>query len=219
MAGILPIREKSTLSSPVPLFLRIHATLDLQFVPFARPLHFLLQCHRMSDILEGTMAKQNHIAYPVTPAIRLLREKHIPFVPHLYPYQEHGGTHHAAAMLTVPEHAVIKTLVMMTDEHQCLLVLMHGDCNVSTKKLARTLSVKQVTPCSEEDAHKYTGYLVGGISPFGTRTRLPVYAQTTIFSLERIYINGGKHGFLVAITPSTLHTALSLQEVDVTTDG
>jgi len=164
------------------------------------------------------MAKQNQAAYPVTPAVRLLREKHIQFVPYQYPYREHGGTHHAAEVLNVPEHTVIKTLVMMTAEHQPLLILMHGDRSVSTRKLARILNVKHVTPCSEEDAHRYTGYLVGGISPFGTRTRLPVYAQATIFSLERIFINGGKHGFLVEINPSDLHAALSLQEVDVETD-
>jgi Cys-tRNA(Pro) deacylase len=165
------------------------------------------------------MAKQNHSAHPVTPAIRLLREKHIQFVPHLYPYQEHGGTHHAAEVLNVPEHTVIKTLVMMTAEQQSLLILMHGDRSVSTRKLARVLNVKHVTPCSEEDAHRYTGYLVGGISPFGTHTLLPVYAQATIFSLERIYINGGKHGFLLEINPADLHVALSLQEVAVETDG
>lgn len=169
--------------------------------------------------LEGNMAKQNHSAYPITAGIRLLREKQVHFVPHLYPYQEHGGTHYAAEVLNVHEHTVIKTLVMMTDERHPLLILMHGDRSVSTKQLARILNVKQVAPCSEEDAYKYTGYLVGGISPFGTRTRLPVYAQGTIFSLEHIYINGGKHGFLLEISPADLHTALSVQEVDVQTDG
>ena len=147
----------------------------------------------------------------------MLREKNIAFVPHLYPYEEHGGTKHAAEMINAPEYAVIKTLVMETEKHSPLVVLMHGDREVSTKQLARVLGVKQVTPCSSEAANKYTGYLVGGISPFGTRTRMPVYTETSIFQLEHIYINGGKRGFLVEISPADLRLALPIQEVEVAT--
>jgi Cys-tRNA(Pro) deacylase len=153
--------------------------------------------------------------YPVTAAIRFLREKRIAFVPHLYPYEEHGGTHHAAAMLNVSEHAVIKTLVMETDTHAPLLVLMHGDREVSTRQLARSIGARHVEPCPIATAQKYTGYLVGGISPFGTRTKLPIYVEATIFMLARIYINGGKRGFLIELAPQDLRTALAVQEVNV----
>lgn len=154
--------------------------------------------------------------YPITPAIRLLREKEIAFVPHVFNYEEHGGTRHSAAMLGVDEHAVIKTLVMETDAHRPLLVLMHGDREVSTKQLARTLGVKSVQPCDVATAQKHTGYLVGGISPFGTRMALPVHAERTIFDLPRIYINGGKRGFLVEIDPQDLRRAFSsLKEVEI----
>jgi Cys-tRNA(Pro) deacylase len=154
------------------------------------------------------------IDYPVTPAVRFLREKGIQFVPHLYPYEEHGGTRHAAESLQVPEHAVIKTLVFSSDKHP-LLVLMHGDREVSTRQLARVLGVKHVTPCEIADAQRYTGYTVGGISPFGTRTAMSIYVEETIFSLPRIYINGGKRGFLVEIDPADLKRALNPTEVEV----
>lgn len=161
------------------------------------------------------MSKQN---YPITPAVRFLREKQIGFVPQVYPYEEHGGTQHAATTLNVPEHAVIKTLVMEADTHAPLLILMHGDREVSTRQLARAIGARHVEPCSIEKAQKYTGYLVGGISPFGTRTQLPVYAEATLFTLERIYINGGKRGFLVEIAPDDLRTALAVQAVKVATE-
>ena len=151
--------------------------------------------------------------YPVTPAIRFLREKKIPFTPHLYAYEEHGGTEASASALNVDEHAVIKTLVMQTDERKPLLVLMHGNREVSTKQLARFLNVKRIEPCDAATAQKHTGYLFGGTSPFGTRTQIPVYAEATIFSLPKIYINGGKRGFLVEITPADLLKALPAQEV------
>ena len=153
--------------------------------------------------------------YPVTPAVRLLREKRIPFHPHLYDYREHGGTKRSAKELKVDEHAVIKTLVMETDTREPLIVLMHGDCEVSTKSLARSLGVKTVLPCDPAVAQKHTGYQVGGTSPFGTRKALPVYAEKTIFDLAMIYINGGKRGFLVAIDPSDLRRALTILEVNV----
>lgn len=155
------------------------------------------------------------INYPVTPAVRLLREKKIAFEPHLYEYKERGGTAHSAAELGVREHMVVKTLVMETDSRSPLLVLMHGDREVSTKELARLIGVRSVTPCDTETAQKHTGYLVGGTSPLGTRKQLPVYAERTIFDLPRIYINGGKRGFLVSIAPAELCKALTITDVSV----
>ena len=153
--------------------------------------------------------------YPITPAVRLLREKGVAFEPHLYDYVEHGGTRHSAEELGVDEHAVVKTLVMETDAKKPLLVLMHGDREVSTKQLARTLGVKSVHPCDFAQAQKHTGYLVGGTSPFGTRAHLPVYVERTIFELPVIYINGGKRGFLVSIDPKVLRDVLKVEEVEV----
>ena len=153
--------------------------------------------------------------YPVTPAVRLLREKKVEFEPHLYDYVEHGGTQHSAEALGVDEHAVVKTLVMETDAHKPLIVLMHGDREVSTKNLARRLGVKSVHPCDFARAQKHTGYLVGGTSPFGTRAQLHVYAERTIFELPKIYINGGKRGFLVSIDPKVLKEVLHAEEVEV----
>lgn len=153
--------------------------------------------------------------HPVTPAVRFLREHKIDFTPHLYTYEERGGTRHSAESLGVDEHAVIKTLVMETDARQPLIVLMHGDLQVSTKQLARTLHVKSVQSATPDSAQKHTGYLTGGTSPFGTRIKLPVYAERTIFELPEIYINGGKRGFLVKINPQVLHDVLAVQEVEV----
>ena len=153
--------------------------------------------------------------YPVTPAVRVLREKKVAFEPRLYDYVEHGGTRHSAEALGVDEHAVVKTLVMETDAHKPLIVLMHGDREVSTKQLARVVGVKSVHPCDFAQAQRHTGYLVGGTSPFGTRARLPVYAERTIFELPVIYINGGKRGFLVGIEPQVLRDVLKVEEVEV----
>jgi Cys-tRNA(Pro) deacylase len=158
------------------------------------------------------MAKED---YPVTPAVRVLREKQIPFEPHLYPYEERGGTRHSAECLGVPEHSVVKTLVFETDQRKPLIVLEHGDREVSQKQMARLLGVKSVAPCRPETAQKHTGYQVGGTSPFGTRTAVPVYAERSIFGLPRIYINGGKRGFLVAIDPADLRKAFPVHEVEV----
>ena len=152
---------------------------------------------------------------PVTPAVRLLREKKVPFEPHLYAWEEKGGTGRAAAELGAAEHSVVKTLVMETDERKPLVVLMHGDREVSTKQLARALGVKTVAPCTVEKAQKLTGYMVGGISPLGTRTRLPVYAEATIFDLPEIYLNGGKRGFLIRLNPEELRTLLPLEALRV----
>jgi Cys-tRNA(Pro) deacylase len=153
--------------------------------------------------------------YPVTTAVRALRDRKIEFQPHFYSYEEHGGTKVSASALNVPEHEVVKTLVMQTDDRKPLIVLMHGDREVSTKQLARAIGARRIDPCDETTALKYTGYQFGGTSPFGTRHPIPVYAERTIFTLSRIFINGGKRGFLVEINPSDLKKALDLTEVDV----
>lgn len=153
--------------------------------------------------------------YPVTPAIRYLREKEVEFIPHIYDYVEKGGTRESAKQLGVDEHAVVKTLVFETNEKKPLIVLMHGDRQVSAKNLARHIGVKSVQPATPERANKWTGYLVGGTSPFGTRTAMPVYVEKTIFNLDRIYINGGKRGFLVEIVPEGLRKMLPVEEVDI----
>jgi len=138
---------------------------------------------------------------PVTPAIRILREKGLTFTEHPYKYEDKGGTAVCARELHVDEHSVIKTLVMEDDARHPLIVLMHGDMEVSTKDLARHMGVKRVTPCAPETAQKHTGYLVGGISPFGTRRNIPVYMEETIVDIPRIYINGGRRGLLVGLDP------------------
>ena len=152
--------------------------------------------------------------YPVTPAVRFLRDKKVEFVPHLYDYVEKGGAKESARQLGVDIHAVVKTLVLETNERKPLIVLMHGDKEVSTKNLARFLNVKSVEPATPEMASKLTGYLIGGTSPCGTRTKMPVYAESTIFALDKIYINGGKRGFLVEISPEHLRL-LDAVEVEV----
>ena len=153
--------------------------------------------------------------YPVTQAVRFLREKKLSFDGHLYRYVEHGGTAAAAAALNVPEHAVIKTLVMEDESGKGIIVLMHGDREVSSKELARVLGLRSVAPSDPARAERRTGYLVGGTSPFGLRSELPVYAEATMFSLPLVYINGGKRGFLVSITPGDLKRALTVMEVSV----
>lgn len=155
--------------------------------------------------------------YPITTAIRFLREHNIEFTPHLYDYVERGGTAHSAECLGVDEHAVVKTIVLQNEKKQGLIVLMHGDKQISTRNLARQLNMKHIDPADPNQANKWTGYLVGGTSPFGTKTRLPVFVERTILDLPIIYINGGKRGFLVAISPNALQS-LSAQAVDVATE-
>jgi Cys-tRNA(Pro) deacylase len=162
--------------------------------------------------MKRTMTKED---YPITSAIRFLREKKVAFVPFLYRYEEHGGTHQFAVEFNVPEHQVIKTLVFETDQKKPLLVLMHGDREVSTKQMARIIGVKQITPCDAIAAQRHTGYQFGGTSPFGTRHQLPVYAEKTILDLQKIYINGGKRGFIIEITPHDLCIALEIKEIEV----
>lgn len=138
---------------------------------------------------------------PVTPAIRVLRAENVNFTEHLYEYVEKGGTRVSSQALGVDEHLMVKTLIMEDEHKNPLVILMHGDMEVSTKELARFLNVKTITPCTPETANKHTGYLVGGTSPFGTRRTMPVYMEATIAELPQIYINGGKRGFLVVMDP------------------
>jgi len=149
-----------------------------------------------------------------TPAIHFLRQHQVPFTEHEYRYEERGGTAVSSRALGVDEHVVIKTLVMEDEQKNPLIVLMHGDREVSTKNLARQIDVKTVTPCAPDAAQRHTGYMVGGTSPFGTRKVMPVYLERTIADLERIYVNGGRRGFLVALSPADLLRALSPTLVD-----
>lgn len=152
---------------------------------------------------------------PVTPAIRLLRQEHVEFTAHPYNYEEKGGTAVSARELDVDEHAVIKTLIMEDDSRNPLIVLMHGDRQVSTKELARAMGVKSVTPCTPETANRHSGYLVGGTSPFGMRRAMPVYLEETILDLPTIYLNGGKRGFLVSMDPREVAQLLRATPVRV----
>jgi len=153
--------------------------------------------------------------YPITQAVRFLRQKKVPFIARPYPYVDHGGTSQASVTLDVPEHVVIKTLLMESGDKHAFIVLMHGDCEVSTKQLARQLGLKRVTPCDEKSAEKYTGYKVGGISPFGTRTKLPVYVEKSILDLDKICINGGRRGLMIEISPKDLLQSLGVTPVEV----
>ena len=146
---------------------------------------------------------------PSTPATRLLKEQRVPFTGHLYRYEEHGGTKVCAREFQVEEHCVIKTLIMEDEHAKPLVVLMHGDREVSTKTLARQIGCKTVQICNPEVANKHSGYQVGGTSPFGTRKVLPVYMERTILELEQIFINGGARGFLLAMDPKDVAMVLN----------
>jgi len=152
---------------------------------------------------------------PSTNATRLLRQTGVPYTEHPYRYEEHGGTAVSARELGVDEHAVIKTLVMEDDKGAPLIILMHGDREVSTKELARQTGAKAVQPCKPEVANRHSGYLVGGTSPLGTKKAMPVHAEATIFGLDRIYLNGGSRGFLVGLDPKDLDRVLKIQRVNV----
>ena len=156
------------------------------------------------------MAKEK---IPATPALRELKKNKVDFSPRLYAYTPKSGAMGAAQELGVDGHRVIKTLVMEDETRRPFLVLMHGDKEVSTKALARTLKVKSVGPCDPDTAFRLTGYKVGGISPFGVRRPMAVFAQSTIFDLDRIWINGGKRGLLVEISPPDLERVLSPTKV------
>jgi len=158
------------------------------------------------------MKKEKHVSE--TPATRFLRERGVEFTEHVYEYEEHGGTRVSARELGVAEHAVVKTLVMEDEAKEPLLVLMHGDRTVSTKNLARQTGRKSIQPCSPEVAQRHTGYMVGGTSPFGTRKTLPVYIEKSVLDLPRIYINGGRRGYLVGIDPRWLPGLLGATMVE-----
>ncbi|KQV53850.1 MULTISPECIES: Cys-tRNA(Pro) deacylase [unclassified Duganella] len=157
------------------------------------------------------MAKKEHISE--TPATALLRKHKVAFSEHPYEYEEHGGTSVSSRELGVDEHAVVKTLVMQDEAAKPLIVLMHGDCKVSTKNLARNIGCKAVEPCKPEVAQRHSGYMVGGTSPFGTRKAMPVYVEESILGLETIYINGGRRGFLIGIKPTVLTEVLAARPV------
>lgn len=157
------------------------------------------------------MAKKEHISE--TQATQLLRKHQVSFEEHPYPYEEHGGTSVSARELGVPEHSVIKTLVMQDEAARPMIVLMHGDCKVSTKNLARSIGCKSVEPCKPEVAQRHSGYMIGGTSPFGTKKAMPVYVEASILDLPRIYINGGRRGFLVSLAPQVLLDLLKAKPV------
>jgi Cys-tRNA(Pro) deacylase len=150
-----------------------------------------------------------------TPAVHFLRRHGVTFAEHPYRYEERGGTRVSARELGVDEHAVIKTLVMEDDTRTPLIVLMHGDREVSTKQLARQIGKRSIQPCEPATAERHTGYQVGGTSPFGTRKTLPVFIERTILDLDRVYINGGKRGFLVSLAPADILRVLTAAPVDV----
>jgi Cys-tRNA(Pro) deacylase len=155
--------------------------------------------------------KDKHVSE--TPATAWLRERGIAFTEHPYDYVEHGGTAESARQLGVDEHAVVKTLVMQNEKGEPLIVLMHGDRQVSTKNLARAIGAKSVEPCKPEAAQRASGYQVGGTSPFGLRKPMPVFVEASVLALSRIHINGGRRGYLVGIAPSVLLGELGAKPV------
>lgn len=157
-------------------------------------------------------------ALPSTPALRTLRDALVAFEVHPYRYEARGGTRVSSRALGVDEHAIVKTLVLRDEARQPMLVLMHGDSKVSLKALARVRGVRAIEPCSEDEAHRVTGYRVGGTSPFGTRRALPVYLERSVCDLPRLYINGGARGLLVSMTPEVLVALLRPTLVSVATD-
>ena len=150
-----------------------------------------------------------------TPATTFLDKQGVSYTEHLFEYVEHGGTGASSSALGVPEHDVVKTLVMETESGHPLIVLMHGDRKVSTKELARTAGVKRIFPCKPEVAQRHSGYLIGGTSPFGTRKPMPVYLERSVLQLPRIFINGGRRGYLLGMDPAELVRVLSPVLVDV----
>jgi Cys-tRNA(Pro) deacylase len=156
---------------------------------------------------------------PSTPATRLLRERKLPYTEHLYRYEERGGTAASARELRLDEHAVVKTLVMEDESGAPLIVLMHGDREVSVKALARQLGRKAIAPCRPEVAQRHSGYQVGGTSPLGTRKPLPVYVERSVLELPVIYVNGGSRGFLVGVDPKALVALLGATPVDAAIEG
>lgn len=158
------------------------------------------------------MAKKEHVSE--TPATQFLRKHGVPFTEHPYAYEEHGGTAVSARELGVDEHCVVKTLIMQDEAAKPLIVLMHGDRKVSTKNLARQIGCKSVEPCKPEVANRHSGFLVGGTSPFGTKKAMPVYVEESVLQLDKIYINGGRRGYLVGLEPQAMAEALPMKPVN-----
>lgn len=162
------------------------------------------------------MSKQKHVSE--TPATQLLKRSKVAFIEHVYEYVDHGGTDEASRQLGFDGHRVVKTLIMEDDQAKPLVMLMHGDHEVSTKNLARQIGVKRVTVCAPDVAQRHSGYLVGGTSPFGTRKPMPVYVQKSVLDCETILINGGRRGYLLEVAPSVLVQVLKATPVDVAID-
>ena len=158
------------------------------------------------------MAKKN-ARVSETPATQFLRRSGVAFTEHVYDYVDHGGTAESARQLGVDEHAVVKTLVMQDERAQPMIVLMHGDKQVSTKNLARGIGAKSVEPCKPEVAQRHSGYMVGGTSPFGLKKAMPVYVEASVLEVERICINGGRRGYLIGIAPAVLTELLGARPV------
>ena len=197
---VLPDAYTAPTGTAIPSFLTLQPTSD---DPFAK-----LNCGRATI---AAMARKNHVSE--TPATQWLRAQGVEFSEHVYDYVDHGGTAESSAQLGVPEHDVVKTLVMQDEAARPLVVLMHGDRTVSTKNLARAIGAKSVEPCKPEVAQRHSGYQVGGTSPFGFRKEVPVYVQETILALPRILINGGRRGYLVGLPPSVLTEKLRAMPV------
>ncbi len=159
------------------------------------------------------MSKRDHVSE--TPATAYLRKHGVAFTEHVFEYEKHGGTRVAARELGIDEHAMVKTLVMEDERKAPLIVLMHGDRSVSTKNLARQAGAKRIEPCRPDAAQRHSGYQIGGTSPFGTRKVMPVYLEKTVVELPKIYINGGRRGYLVGIAPSELVRVLKPTLVEV----
>jgi Cys-tRNA(Pro) deacylase len=155
--------------------------------------------------------KDKHVSE--TPATQWLKAQGVAYTEHPYDYVDHGGTAESARQLGWPEHQVIKTLVMQDDQARPLIILMHGDREVSTKNLARAIGAKSVEPCKPDVAQRHSGFLVGGTSPFGTRKVMPVYVEASVLGLSRILLNGGRRGYLVGLAPDVLVTALAARPV------
>lgn len=159
------------------------------------------------------MSKSAHVSE--TPATRLLKQQKVAFEEYVYEYVDHGGTSEASRQLGLDPHSVVKTLVMEDERKQPLIILMHGDCEVSTRNLARQVGVKRIEPCAPDTAQRHSGYQVGGTSPFATRKRMPVWVESTILDLPGIYINGGRRGYLLGLDPAVLGRLLDARPVQV----
>jgi Cys-tRNA(Pro) deacylase len=162
-----------------------------------------------------TVGRAKRPSHSETPATQFLKAHGVAYTEHFYEYVERGGTAASSAALGVPEHSVVKTVVMQDQDGEPLIVLMHGDKSVSTRNLARQAGVKRIEPAAPEAAQRHSGYQVGGCSPFGTRKKMPVYLERSILELPRIYINGGRRGFLVCIAPGEIVRTLAPRLVEV----